>query len=166
MWLLSFIPDSIIALFVHAITIIGFVLLFGGVLLGRFLGPMAEFSKPIGLALLLGGIYFEGGLQNEMHWRAEVEKQNAEIARLNEAASTITTQVETKYVDRIKIVKGKTDVIIKKIPEYITSDHDAACTIPESFRLLYNAAAKNQLPETTGEPNGTTSSPAEGTGSK
>ena len=166
MWLLSFIPDAVIALFVHAITIAGLVLLVGGTVLSRFLGPIAQFSKPIGLLLLLGGIYFEGGLQNEMHWRAEVEKQNAEIARLNAAAQEVTTVVETKYIERIKTVKGKTDVIIKKVQEYITKNDDAGCTIPDNFRLLYNAAAKNELPETTGEFDGTASSSAERAGTK
>lgn len=157
MWLLSFIPDSIITWFVHAFVIAGLVLLIGGVVLGRFLGPVAQFSKPIGLLLLLGGIYFEGGLQNEMHWRAEVEKQNAEIVRLNAAAQEVTKEVEIKYVDRIKVVKEKQNAIIQKVPEYITEKHDADCSIPDGFRVLYNAAAKNQLPETTSNPDGGTS---------
>ena len=154
MWLLSFIPDSILALFVHATVVAGAVLLIGGSLLGKFLGPGAQFAKPIGLLLLLAGIYFEGGLQNEQHWRAEVERQNAEIARLNAAAQEITKEVETKYVERIKLVKGKTDVIIQKVPEYITEKHDADCVIPDGFRLLHDAAAKNELPKTTTESDG------------
>lgn len=166
MWLLSFIPDSIIALFVHSVVALGAGLLVLGFLMARVLGTYATLARVFGVLILVAGIYFEGGLQNELHWRAEIEKQNAEIARLNEAAANITTQVETKYVDRIKIVKGKTNVIIEKIPEYITKNDDANCTIPDSFRVLYNAAAKNELPEATGKPDGATPSSAEGTGTK
>lgn len=149
MWLLGFIPDSILTWLVHAILGIGVVLFIAGTILGKFLGPGAQVARPLGALLILAGVYFEGGLQNELHWRAEVQRQQAEIERINAAAQEITVKVETKYIDRIKVVKEKQDAIIQKVPEYITAQHDADCIIPDGFRLLHDAAAKNQLPETT-----------------
>lgn len=156
MWLLGFVPDSILTWLIHATLLIGIVLLIAGTLLGKILGPGAQLARPVGALLIIVGVYFEGGLQNELHWRAEVERQTAEVERINAAAQQITKEVEIQYVDRIKVVKEKTNAIIQKIPEYITEKHDADCVIPDGFRVLYNAAAKNQLPEPTSVPDDST----------
>lgn len=160
MWLLNFIPDSTIALFIHSIVGMGAGLLVIGFLMSRILGIYAALARILGVLLLVAGVYFEGGLQNELYWREQVRLQQEEVARLNAAAADITAKVETKYVERIKVVKGKTDVIIEKVPEYITKEHDSACDIPDSFRVLYNAAVKNELPKAASVPDGTTTSPA------
>lgn len=62
----------------------------------------------------------------------------------------ITERVVTKYVDRIQIVKQKGDTLIQRIPTYITRNDDANCTIPDSFRVLWNQANRGDDGETTG----------------
>ena len=59
----------------------------------------------------------------------------------------ISERVVTQYVDRIKIVKTQGDTIIKQVPIYITQDNDRECIVPESFRLLWNAANRGDIPE-------------------
>ena len=161
MWLLNFIPDSTIALFIHSIVGMGAGLLVIGFLMSRILGIYAALARILGVLLLVAGVYFEGGLQNELYWREQVRLQQEEVARINAEAKQITERVETKYIERIKVVKEKTDAIIQKVPEYITKEHDAACVVPDSVRMLLNAAAKNELPNTAGQSDETTTSPAQ-----
>lgn len=161
MWLLNFIPDTIIAAFIHGIVGVGAALLIAGIVFGRLLGGSSALFKLMGGLLLIAGIYFEGGLQNELYWREQVRLQQEEVARINAEAKQITERVETKYIERIKVVKEKTDAIIQKVPEYITKEHDAACAIPDSVRVLLNAAAKNELPNTASQPDEATTSSAQ-----
>lgn len=149
MWLFSFIPDSIIASFIHTIVAIGGLSLLGGFLLSRILGPWAQMARIFGTIALIAGVYFEGGLQTELHWRDQIRIQQEEIARLQAQSEVVTEKVVTKYIERVKVVKEKQNAIIKEVPKYITKEADANCTIPKSFVVLHDAAAKNQLPDTT-----------------
>lgn len=157
MFLLNFIPDSIIAAFIHGMVIFGAVALVGGFLLNRLLGPWALMARVIGVLALVGGVYFEGGLQNELYWREQVAKQQEEIAKLEAASQQVSERVVTQYIERVKVVKGKTDVITKEIPKYITKEVDAQCSIPNVAIVLHDAASQNELPDTAGRTNEGTS---------
>jgi len=43
-------------------------------------------------------------------------------------------------------VKERGDVIVKKIPVYITKEIDNGCVIPDSFSLLWNASNSGEAP--------------------
>lgn len=149
MWFLSFIPDSWIQLAIHAITILGLGLFVTGSIAYRlpFLGGKGRLIKIIGALILLVGVFFEGGIGNEMSWRARVAQQEAEIEKLKAASNTATTKIVTKYIERTKVVKEKSNAIIKEIPKYITKDADANCTIPKSAIVLHDAASQNRVPD-------------------
>ena len=151
MWFLSFIPDSWIQLAIHGITIAGMVLFALGGLASRLplLGGRARPFKWLGAVLLLVGVFFEGGIGNEMSWRARVAQQEAEIARLEAASKNATKQVVYKYIERTKVVKEKTNAIQTKIPDYISKTADANCTIPRSAIVLHDAASQNIVPDST-----------------
>ena len=159
MWFLSFIPDSWIHLAIHGITIAGTVLFVLGSLASRLplLGGNARPFKWLGAVLLLVGVFFEGGIGNEMSWRARVAQQEAEIARLEAASKNASTKIVTKYIERTKVVKEKNDAIRTQVTKYITKEADASCTIPRTAIVLHDAAAKNVVPDaTTGTNEGAT----------
>ena len=72
-----------------------------------------------------------------------------EVAKKEVASAEATTKVVTKYIETVKIVKEKGDVIIKEVPKYITKDSDAKCPIPNAFVLLHDSASKNEVPDST-----------------
>ena len=76
----------------------------------------------------------------------EVKRQQQEIlaAKVKQQEATVKTVVE--YVDKIKVVKERGDVIVKKIPVYITKEVDSGCVIPDSFSLLWNASNSGEAP--------------------
>ena len=56
----------------------------------------------------------------------------------------ITTKIETKYVDRIKTVRGRTVTTIREVPVYVSS---ADCPLSPGFRVLHDASAEGAVPD-------------------
>lgn len=144
MWLLSFIPDWII----HLVALASIGLLAISFLASNLIPLLYRLpAQFLGIALLVGSIWLEGGIANEASWQIKVAEQQAEIARLEVASGQVTIQTVTKYIERTKVVKEKADVIVKEIPKYITAEHDSQCAIPRAAIVLHDAAAKNELPD-------------------
>ena len=114
----------------------------------------------IALVMAVGGSYIYGHHAGEKNvqakWDAAKKAQEAAVVSIEAKQDVVTTQVVTKYVDRVQTVQGATKTIIKKVPTYVTVKDDAACTIPNGFVSLHNAAAEDsmQLPASSGTVNG------------
>lgn len=147
MWLIDFIPPALL----HIITVAGVI----GTLVGVFLPllPHRTLVQLVSVLLLVFGIYIEGGLTEKAKWQQKVDKQNVKIAELSANANKVTIHVLTRYIDRVKVVKEKGDVIIKEVTKYVPKSADDACTINTGFVLLHNAAAKNEFPPAPGDIN-------------
>jgi hypothetical protein len=146
-WLLNFLPTWIfqavaLGLIVLGIGVYAFV---KHPLVPSFI------PKLIGVILTAGGIFISGGIWTQREFLEAVEKQKQEIARLEKASGEITTKVEKVYIERTKVIKEKGDVIVEKVPEYITKDADAKCDVPNGFVVLHNSAVKNEIPNTPRE---------------
>lgn len=152
MWILNFIPDSILHLAVMTLLFSGIGLYVLGMFIA-FVPPAIPYKEPIrflATVLMVIGVYFYGSYDNEMSWRDKVKTLQAEIDKKDAASATATTEIITKYVDRIKVVKEKGDVIIKEVPKYISEKSDAGCVIPKSFVVLHDSSSRNEVPDSTG----------------
>jgi hypothetical protein len=89
----------------------------------------------------------EGAISNQEKWEAKVAEAKLEVAKKEAQSAEVTTQVVTKYIDRVKIVKEKGDVIVQEVPKYITMESDAKCDVPNSFVVLHDSAVKNEIPD-------------------
>ena len=145
MWLLHFLPDSILALIVHLIVVLGIA----GTLLGLFLQNIKGILqyriplKIISTMLLLLGIYFEGGYSTEMVWRARVEEVEGKLAIAEAKSQQVNTVIQEKVVEKIKVVKQRVIVnhdVIKTHKEII----NAECTIPPVALKIYNTAVEGR----------------------
>jgi len=94
----------------------------------------------MGISIFLLGVSF-----SDTEFKKEIDKKNAEIAKINDEAKNISAQITTKYIYRDKIIKEKGDEIIK----YVSTKNDADCNLHNSTIELLNAAAKNNLPNPT-----------------
>lgn len=151
MWLLSLIPDSILYGFVWMMIVAGAV---GYVAtMFSFLMPYSKIMTPLvrvlSVALMVGGVYLYGGYGVNKYWLDQVKKQKEEIARIEKESQQVTEKIVVEYKEKIKVVKEKGDVIIQKVPEYITKESDTKCVIPNSFVVLHDSAAKNEVPDST-----------------
>ena len=151
MWLLSLIPDSILYGFVWMMIVAGAV---GYVAtMFSFLMPYSKVMTPLvrvlSVALMVGGVYLYGGYGVNKYWLDQVKKQKEEIARIEKESQQVTEKIVVEYKEKIKVVKEKGDVIIQKVPEYITKESDTKCVVPNSFVVLHDSAAKNEVPDST-----------------
>ena len=94
--------------------------------------------------------YFQGKHHVQKEWDASVERGKTLVEDLKKKQVVVTTKVETVYVDRVKVVKEKGDVIIKQIPIYIPKDTP---DLPGGFRVLHDAAATNSIPDPSNSAN-------------
>lgn len=102
----------------------------------------------IGFMLALVGT---GWVKGAGHVQAEWDAANLSATVVNaqhgKRQTEITTQVVTQYVDRWRTVHEAGQTIIKEVPVYVPADSPA---LPGGFRLLHDAAATGQLPDTAG----------------
>ena len=155
MWLLNFLPDWIF----HAVVLAGVVGLVASFILG-FIPFVKQYKIVIQAAatlLLVLGIFFEGANYNEAVWQQKVAALNVKIAEIEAKSGKETIKVVTKYVTKVQKVEQNGQEIIKFIPQLITEKDNSACTIPNSFVVLHNAAAKNEVPDATRAANETSS---------
>ena len=140
----SIIPDAVLSWVYWAIIAVGLTGMFAG-WFGKFIpvyGRYIEYIKPIGIVLVVLGVWLRGGYDTEMAWRAKVTEAEAKVAAA-EAASALAnrglveerkkkTKVRTEYITTVK------ERIVEK--EKII---DAKCEIDPVVPQILNDAAKN-----------------------
>ena len=110
------------------------------------------FATKLAVTTTLMAAVFVFGLYVGHQWGDSACK-DAIIAATTQAISiaerqtVVTDKIVTKYVDRIKTVRGKTEIIIKEIPTYVKTDNNI--TLPGSFRVWHDAASQNEIPDPT-----------------
>jgi len=155
MWILDWLPFWIF----HLIVLAGFVGLAASLVL-KFIPFVSTYGLPIqvaSIALLVFGVYMEGGISTQEKWEAKVAEVKLEMAKKEVASAEVTTKIVTKYINKVQIVKEKGDDIIKQVPVYITKDADAKCDVPTGFVMLHDSASRNEVPDPTRKVDGTTS---------
>ena len=142
MWMLSFVPDAILALIVHAIFFIGLIGLIVGGFASRipFISQYGTLVKLVAAILFVGGLYLEGGLGVEESWRQKVAEMEEKVKIAEEKSKQENVRIQTVYKDKVKIVKEQQIVIQERIKE-VEKKIDAECKVaPEVIELLNQAA--------------------------
>jgi hypothetical protein len=114
MWLLHLLPDSLILFFTYCLIGAGVVGLLVSWLITfvPFINIYRKWIQIVSILLLVGGIYWYGGYSNEMLWRERVAKMEAKVAAAEAKSKDANNQIETKIVERTKVIreKGKTQI--------------------------------------------------------
>jgi hypothetical protein len=146
MWLLTLLPDSLLAWAVNIVLIAGIIGVVASVFFDyvvRWLPAIAPYHliiKVVSIIVLVCGVYFKGGQAVEMVWRERVTELEAKVAIAEEKSNKINKEIKTVYVDRIKVIKEKQIVVEKQIVE-VAAKIDAKCEVsPETVDILNEAA--------------------------
>ena len=146
MWMLSFVPDAMLAWVVNTILIAGIISFVASFFFGyvvRWLPAIAPYHlliQIVSIVLLVSGVYFKGGYSVEMAWREKVTELEAKVAIAEQQSKEANTQIQTVYVDRVKVVKQKQIVIQEKI-KTVEAKIDSICKVaPEAIDILNEAA--------------------------
>ena len=154
-WIISLLPEWILATIIHGTVLLGLILTFGGGLLKLLpiINPYAAIAKQIGIVLLVIGVFFEGGLAVEKSYRARIAEMEAKIkdaeiksAKLNEK---LTVEVsKNKELIKEKVNKNAKDIEAKR--EAI----NAECKLSDDAWVLYNRAVEPKISRGPSSANG------------
>jgi preprotein translocase subunit SecF len=143
MWILHFLPDSIIVWFCNILLLVGLVLTIAGFFAHRIpvLGSYQLGFKLAGIALLVLGVYFRGGVAVEAEWRERVAAVEARLAEAEKASASANAQIETKAQKKTTEIRQRTQYIRQYVDREIVKYNDQ-CVIPPPFIDAHNRAAE------------------------
>ena len=143
-WMISFIPDAILNLIYWAIIIAGIT----GVAaswLARwipFYGNYAKILKPLGVLLIILGVYLKGGYDTEMAWRAKVDEAKDKVAQAEAASADLNKKLEEEKKKKQKVRVEYYATVKERIKE-VEKQINADCKLDPAVNDLVNKAARN-----------------------
>ena len=149
-WMFSIIPDAILNWVYWLIIAAGLTGVFAG-WLGKWIpvyGNYVQFLKPIGIVLLVLGVWLRGGYDTEMAWRAKVEEAQAKVAKAEAASQEVNTKLETELKKKAKVRTEYITTVKERIVKE-TQVIDAECKVAPEVISILNDAAKNSAKKGT-----------------
>ena len=130
-----------------------FLFLIVGVLAGwlgkwiPFYGNYVKILQPVGIVLLVLGVWLRGGYDTEMAWRAKVAEAEARVAVAEQKSQETNTVIEQKVVEKTKIIKGKTEYITQYLDREVVKKEEIIkyieqCPVPKEIIDIHNQAAE------------------------
>jgi hypothetical protein len=146
MWMLTFIPDSILHAFVNIVFYAGVV----GTLLGFIfnfptLRQYRLIIQVVSILLLVAGVYFKGGYEVEIQWRERVAEMQAKVDAAEEKSKVVNTVVKTKVVTKFKTIHD-TKIITQEVIKEVAAKIDTECKVAPEALIILNSAAHNKVP--------------------
>lgn len=106
------------------------------------------------VVLAIGLFWFgwsKGSDSVQAEWDADKVRVAALFAAEKERTAAVSVETITRFVDRVRIIKGKSETIIQEVPVYVTAQADADCTINNGFVRVHDAASAGTLPPAPGD---------------
>jgi hypothetical protein len=142
MWLITFLPDAMVALVIYTIMIAGAGLLIASGLT-RWFPAVLAYRVPMqvmGIVIFSFGIYLQGGRANEAAWQQRVQDLEVKIAQAEAASAQATVQIVEKVVTKTQVVREKSNDIVKYIDRY--NDREVLKEIPGPERIRVEEVIK------------------------
>ena len=148
-WMLNLIPDAMLNWVYWAIIAAGITGVLAG-WLGKwipFYGNYVKVLQPVGIVLLVLGVWLRGGYDVEMSWRAKVAEAEARVAAAEQKSQETNTVIEQKIVEKTKIIKGKTEYITQYLDREVVKKEEIIkyieqCPVPKEIIDIHNQAAE------------------------
>jgi hypothetical protein len=114
MWILHLLPESYILFVTYCLMGIGAagLLVSWFITFIPFLNIYRTWIQIASILLLASGVYWYGGYGNEIAWRERVAEMEAKVAAAEKKSQEVNAKVETKIVEKTKVIreKGKTQI--------------------------------------------------------
>jgi hypothetical protein len=134
--MLDLIPDAVLSGFYWAMIVAGITGILAG-WLGKwipFYGNYVKILQPIGIILLVLGVWLRGGYDTEMAWRVKVAKLEEQVKVAEQKSQETNTVVQEKIVEKTKIVRERGQDIIKYVDKWNTKEIVKEVQGPERIR--------------------------------
>jgi hypothetical protein len=141
-WMFSIIPDAVLNWVYWGVIAVGLTGVFAG-WFGKFIpvyGRYVEYLKPVGIVLLVLGVWLRGGYDTELAWRAKVAEAEAKVVAAEAKSKETNTVIQTQYRDKVKTVKEVQIVVQERIVKE-AAKMDAECKVDAEAISILNQAA-------------------------
>ena len=91
---------------------------------------------------MISGVYFYGGYDNEIAWRAKAKELQAQIDKAKEESKVENTKITKQIVTKRQVIHERGANVYRYIDREVTK-YDNTCTIPSAAIKAHNAAATN-----------------------
>lgn len=161
MFLLHFLPDGFLFWFINLILVLGLVGTLSSYFIRfvPFLFPYATPIKIVGIVMLVIGVWFRGGYDVEMSWRAKVNEMQAKIAAAEAKSKEANVALDKKLNESRSVIKDRVNANYKAIEDNRNSIN-AECRVNDTAWMLYNRAVESKFSRSSVTIDGT------GTGTK
>jgi hypothetical protein len=87
------------------------------------------------------GKFAAGQADVQAQWDKQKRADADAAAKLQAEANRVSTKIVTQYVDRVRVVREKSNAIVRQVPVFVPP---GLPDLPGGFRLLHDAAAANE----------------------
>jgi hypothetical protein len=148
-WMFGLIPDAVLSGLYWAIIIAGITGVLAG-WLGKwipFYGNYVRILQPIGVVLLVLGVWLRGGYDTEMSWRDKVSKLEEQVKIAEQKSQETNTVIEEKVIEKTKFITGKTEYITQYVDREVIKKEEIIkyiekCPVPKEIIDIHNQAAE------------------------
>jgi hypothetical protein len=154
-WLLQLIPDGIFVWLTYLLFGAG-VILYVASKLVSWIPLMGQYRFPVeltGVVALVIAAYFYGGVS----YREQIAEMKQRVKVAEEKSQQVNTVIETKIIEKIKVVKQNVYITREIVKEVAGRQLDAQCTLPQSTVSLHDSASRNEVPQRAAATDGTPS---------
>ena len=143
-WLLQLIPDGVFVWITYLLFGAGIVLYVASKLVS-WIPLMGQYRLPaelVGVVALVIAAYFYGGIS----YREQIAEMKQRIKVAEERSQQINTVIETKIIEKVKVVKQNVYITREIVKEAAGQQLDAQCSLPRSTVSLHDSASGNEIP--------------------
>lgn len=143
MWILHFLPDTVIVWFCNILLLTGIITTVAGFFAHR-IPLVTQYQLPfkvLGIALLVLGVYFRGGYAVEAEWRERVAEVEAKLRVAEQQSAKENTRIETRVVQKTEYITRRGQDIVQYVDREVAK-YDNTCAIPQPFIQAHNRAAE------------------------
>ena len=143
MWILHFLPDSVILWFCNCLLFAGIVTTAAGFFAHR-IPVIWQYQLPfkvLGIALLTLGVYFRGGLAVETEWRERVAAVEAQLKEAEAKSAQANQQIDTRVQKQVTSIRQRMTYVRQYVDREVVRYNDQ-CQIPQPFIDAHNRAAE------------------------
>lgn len=141
-WMWSLIPTGVLYWIINLIIVAGAIGLMAG-WLGRWIpwfGIYAQLLKPIGVLLLVVGVWMRGGYDTEMAWRAKVEALEAKVKESEQKSRDANAKLDRAIKERERAVASAVATARSTIKQEAVKIDQECKLDPQVVPLLNNVA--------------------------
>jgi preprotein translocase subunit SecD len=143
-WIVSLIPDAVLN-WIYILIILAGITGIAASWLARwipFYGNYAKILKPLGVVLIVLGVYLKGGYDTEMAWRAKVDEAQAKVAEAEKASDELNKKLDEEKKKKQKVRVEYYTTVKERIKE-VEKQINADCKLDPKVNELINKAATN-----------------------